>query len=126
MKINKTSIRKYYFISTKNAYELSYTFNTTCVRCLYSYDTLIAAYLIKNGEKTVIFGHNYDYSRTTIQHLHKWFKYNDIPVLPVPIIRKNLEYNNGYIMVKGDVSYTYKPFHNSWERGIKLRVWGVI
>ncbi len=127
-------MKKHYFLTTKNAYEIHSAGQFTCpvtgevfdnvgIVYLYSYGTLIA-YIVDIDEldTRLYLTRYYDYSPTTIQHLHKFLKAFNIACFSVPTFRKKCEhagetwcipYRDGDILVQYDrTCYAMETIYN--------------
>ena len=127
-------MKKYYFTSSKNCYTIQTAGQFVCpvtgeifdgigIVYLYSYDTLIG-YIVDIDEfnTRLYLTRYYDYSPTTIQHLHKFLKSFDIVGFSVPTFRKQCEraggswciaYRDGDILVQYDrTCYTMETIYN--------------
>lgn len=73
-----------------------------------SYESLVCSIRFKGGlgfKKVVVFGRDYDYSRTTMKHLLTFLKDNYINLRSSAEIRKAIE--KGYLIDNTDVAVWY-------------------
>lgn len=124
---------KNYFLTTKNAYYIDgggdildndgVVVGYKAIKYLYSYDTLIGYVIFDNEiEETHIYlTRYYDYSRTTIQHLHKFLDFLGIKgCFNVTEFRKVCEYGTGvktliYNSSGRGIFYHYDSFDYAME-----------